>query len=42
MNITEKKQTHRCREQTNSYQQEEGSGEEQYKGWGIRGTNCQV
>ena len=39
MNITEKEQTHRYREQTNGYQWGEGSGEEQDRGRGLRGTN---
>ena len=40
VNITKEKQTHRYREQTNGYQWGEGSGEEQDRGRGLRGTNC--
>ena len=39
VNITKEKQTHRYREQTNGYQWGEGSGEEQDRGRGLRGTN---
>ena len=38
MNITKKKQTHRYREQTSSYQ-ERGKGGGAMKGWGVRDTN---
>ena len=37
--ITKKKQNQRHREQTSGYQWGESSGEEQYRGMGIRGTN---
>ena len=33
MNITEQKQTHRCREQTSGYQWGEGGGKGQYRSW---------
>ena len=37
VNITNKKQTHRYKEQTSGYQ---WSGEEgQYRGWGVGSTN---
>ena len=39
VNITQKKQTHRYREQTSGYQWGEGSGEGQYRHRGLRGTN---
>ena len=42
VNITKKKQTHRYREQTSGYQWGEGSGEEQYRGKRLRGTNYYV
>ena len=42
VNITKKKQTHRHREQTSGYQGGEGSREGQYRGMGLRGTNCYV
>ena len=38
MNLTKKKQTHRCREQTSGYQWGEGGEEGQYRGRGLRGT----
>ena len=38
MNITNKKQTHRCKEQTSGYQWERGWGGEK-RGEGLRGTN---
>ena len=41
-NITEKKQSHRCREQTSGYQWGQGRGEWQYKDRGLRGTNYYV
>ena len=42
MNITKKKQTHGYREQNNGYQWGEGREEGQYRGSGLRGTNCYV
>ena len=40
MNITKKEaDTDRYREQTSGYQWGEGSGEGQYRGRGLRGTN---
>ena len=39
MNITEKKKTHRFREQTSGYQWGEGSGERQNGDRGLRGTD---
>ena len=38
VNITKKKQTHRYREQTSSYQWGEGWGQAQGWGRGLRGT----
>ena len=42
VNITRKKQTHRCREQISGYQWGEGREEEQDRGRGLRGTNYYV
>ena len=42
VNIAEKKQTHRYREQTSGYQWGEGSGERDYAVRGLRGTNYYV
>ena len=42
VNITQKKQTHRYREQTSSYQWREGSGEGHYRDRGLKGTNYYV
>ena len=42
MNVTIKKQIHRWREQTSSDQQEEGRGEGQDRGWGLKGTSYYV
>ena len=42
VNITKKKLTHRYREQTSGYQWGEVSGEEQYRGRGLSGTNYYV
>ena len=42
MDITKQKQTHRYREQSSGYQWEEGSGEGQNRGWGLRGTNYYI
>ena len=39
MSITKQKVTHRYREQTSGYQWEEGKGEGQYRGIGLRDTN---
>ena len=39
VNIINKKQTHRYREQNNGYQRGEGKGEEQYRSREVRGTN---
>ena len=37
--VTEKKQTHRYREQTSGYQWGKGRGEGEYRGRGVIGTN---
>ena len=42
MNITKQKQTHRCRDQTSSYQLGERRADEQDRGRGLRGTNYYV
>ena len=42
VNITQKKQTHRYREQTSGYQWEEGMGERQDRGRGLIGTNYYI
>ena len=39
MYITKEKQTDRCREQTNGYQQGEGKAQGQDRGMGLRDTN---
>ena len=36
VNKTNKKQTHRYREQTSGYQWREGRGKKQYRGWGEK------
>ena len=41
MNIAKKK-THRYKEQNSGYQWEEGRGEGECRGRGVRGTNDQV
>ena len=42
MYITKHKQTDRYREQTSGFQQEQGKGEGQDRGMGLRDTNYQV
>ena len=42
VNITKKKQTHRYREQTSSYQWGEGRRERKYRVRGLRGTSYEV
>ena len=42
VNLTQKKQTHRQREQISGYQWGEGEEEEKYKGRGLKGMNDYV